>query len=98
MRSAKVDANQDQIVQALRAAGATVQSLARMGKGCPDLLVGFRAMNYLIEIKDGRRPPSEIRLTPDQTKWHGEWAGRVHIAYCVDDALVIIDALRGKLK
>ena len=94
MKSAKVDANQDQIVQALRVAGASVQSLARMGKGCPDLLVGYRGINYLIEIKDGRRVPSEIKLTPDQVKWHGEWKGVVHVAYCVDDSLAIIGALK----
>ena len=96
MRSAKVDANQEQVVQVLRAAGASVQSLATVGKGCPDLLVGYRGANYLIEIKDGRRIPSQQKLTADQVRWHLHWSGRVHIAYSPDDALAIIDVLKGK--
>ena len=52
-RAAKVDANQEQIVQALRACGATVQSLAGVGKGVPDLLVGIRARPCLWRLKTG---------------------------------------------
>lgn len=74
-RAAKVDANQEQVVQALRAAGATVQTLAAVGKGVPDLLVGYQGKTLLLEVKDGRRPPSERRLTEDQLVWHGAWRG-----------------------
>ena len=74
-RAAKVDANQEQVVQALRAIGATVQSLAGVGKGVPDLLVGYQGKTILFEIKDGRKPPSERRLTEDQLTWHGAWRG-----------------------
>lgn len=74
-RAAKVDANQDQVVTALRAAGATVQSLASTGVGVPDLLVGFRNATYLLEIKDGKKPPSARELTPDQIEWHMNWRG-----------------------
>lgn len=74
-RAAKVDANQEQIVEALRAVGATVQTLAAVGKGVPDLLVGYQGKTLLLEVKDGRRPPSERRLTEDQLVWHGAWRG-----------------------
>jgi hypothetical protein len=74
-RAAKVDANQDQVVSALRAAGASVQSLAAIGKGCPDLLVGYRGYTMLMEVKDGAKPPSARRLTDDQVTWHGAWGG-----------------------
>ena len=50
-RAAKIDANQTEIVKALRQVGASVQSLASTGKGCPDLLVGFRGVNWLLEVK-----------------------------------------------
>lgn len=40
MRAAKVDKNQPEIVEALRAEGAVVQHLHAVGVGCPDLLVG----------------------------------------------------------
>jgi Holliday junction resolvase len=59
-----------QIVTALRAAGATVQSLAGVGKGTPDLLVGYKGQTLLMEVKDGNKSPSARLLTEDQLKWH----------------------------
>jgi small-conductance mechanosensitive channel len=54
-RAARVDANQEQIVSALRAAGAYVWII-----GLPvDLLVGFRGHTFLVEIKS----TSKKRLT-----------------------------------
>jgi Holliday junction resolvase len=75
MRAAKIDANQEQVVDVLRAVGATVQTLATVGKGVPDLLVGYQGKTLLLEVKDGRKPPSARRLTEDQLKWHGAWRG-----------------------
>lgn len=74
-RAAKIDANQEQIVSVLRSAGATVQSLAAIGNGCPDLLVGFNGQTLLMEIKDGNKSPSQRKLTEDQVIWHGRWNG-----------------------
>lgn len=96
-RAAKVDANQAEIVAALRAVFAMVQPLHAVGQGCPDLLVSYNGVNYLIEVKDGRRPPSDRRLTPDQVEWHASWRGPVAVAETVNDALTIIGALRGKV-
>lgn len=78
-RRAKVDANQAEIVQVLRRIGATVQSLAEVGDGCPDFLVGFRGRNYLLEVKDGSKSLSRRRLTEDEQRWHVVWAGQVRI-------------------
>jgi Holliday junction resolvase len=75
MRAARTDANHVQVVSALRAAGATVQSLAGVGKGVPDLLVGYRQTTLLMEVKDGHKSPSQRKLTEDQLKWHREWNG-----------------------
>ena len=75
MRAARVDANHKATVEALRAAGATVQSLAGVGKGVPDLLVGHQGHTLLMEVKDGDKSPSQRKLTEDQLKWHGEWRG-----------------------
>ncbi len=74
-RAARVDANHEQVVVALQAAGATVQSLAAVGQGVPDLLVGFQGKTLLMEIKDGKKPPSARRLTEQQLVWHGAWRG-----------------------
>ena len=48
MRAAKIDANQNEIVDALRKAGCSVQILSSVGKGCPDILVGRGGRNYLL--------------------------------------------------
>jgi Holliday junction resolvase len=94
-RAAKTDANQDQVVEALRAAGATVQSLAAVGQGVPDLLVGFQGKTLLMEVKDGRKPPSARRLTEDQLKWHGAWrGGPVCIVDGPDSALRMLGVIK----
>lgn len=84
-RAAKVDANQAQVVTGFRAAGATVQSLANIGQGCPDLLVGYRGANYLVEVKDGSKPPSARTLTPDQQDWTQSWRGQWEIVQDLSD-------------
>ena len=89
-RAAKVDANQSEIVAAFRKAGATVQPLHAVGLGCPDLLVGFRGVNYAIEVKDGAKPPSARKLTPDQVSWHDTWRGQVAVVKSIEEALALL--------
>lgn len=89
-RRGRVDGNHKEIVKALRDVGASVQSLADLGKGVPDILVGFRGDNYIMEIKDWRQPPSKRRLTPDEKKWHQLWAGPVCIVETPGEALAVI--------
>lgn len=75
MRASKIDANQPEIVAALRKVGATVHSTAGVAKGFPDLTVGYKRATYLLEVKDGSKPPSARELTPDQVKWYATWNG-----------------------
>lgn len=86
-RKARTDDNQADIVAGLRAVGATVQVLAAVGGGCPDLLVGWRGKNYLLEVKDGRKAPSKRALTPDQVRWHRAWRGSVLVVESVGEAI-----------
>lgn len=90
----KVDANQNDIVEALRAVGATVEPcLAKLGKGVPDLLVGFNRRTFLMEVKNPEGSPSSRRLTDDQVKWHRKWRGSPPaVVECVADALFVIGA------
>jgi hypothetical protein len=69
----RVDANQVEIVQALRRCGCTVQVLSDVGKGCPDLLVSHRGLLFMVEVKDGEKPASKQNLTPDEKEWHAQW-------------------------
>lgn len=92
-RAAKVDSNQAEIVKALRKVGATVQVLSAVGQGCPDLLVGYRSVNVLLEVKDGSKPPSARKLTPDEEAFHRTWRGPVFVVNDILDALRAIGAL-----
>jgi hypothetical protein len=84
----KVDSNQTRVVKALRDLGATVQHLHAVGKGCPDIVVGYKNRNYLLEIKDG-----EKKLTPDQVIWHYDWRGQVEVVTSPEHAIETIKKL-----
>ena len=92
-RAAKVDANQREVVAALRAAGASVQLLHAVGEGCPDLLVGYKGLNMLLEVKDGSKPPSAQKLTPQQEEWHRDWRGHRVVVNSPEAALTAIGAI-----
>ena len=99
-RAAKVDRNQREIVAALRGVGATVQPLHAVGQGCPDLLVGFRGRNILIEVKDWQAANSDRVLTDRQNDWHGGWKGQVAIVETSEAALAVVTGqveLRGAI-
>ena len=86
-RAAKIDDNQREIVQTLVAMGCRVQSLAAVGGGVPDLLVGTPEGNWLIEVKDGSKPPSARKKTPAQQQWHDLWPGPLDVIETVDEAI-----------
>lgn len=89
-KRARVDANQAEIVAALRGVGASVLHTHQLGSGAPDIVVGYAGTNYLVELKDGRRPPSERQLTPDERDWHDAWRGNVAVVKSVEEALTLI--------
>ena len=89
-RAARVDANQAEIVSALRQAGASVTPTHGAGSGFPDLAVGWQGQTFLIEVKDGSKPPSQRQLTPDQVEWHGGWRGHKAVVCNVIEALEAI--------
>ena len=75
-RANRVDANQGDIVKALRDSGAYVRVI-NQGDGLPDLLVGYRGITLLLEVKDGRKPPSQRTLTPLEAEFFKEWPGGI---------------------
>lgn len=89
-RAARIDANQNEIVQALRDVGASVAITSMVGSGFPDLVVGFRGRNFLFEIKDGSKPPSKRRLTDDEQEFFDTWRGIIFIVNDVNEALEIL--------
>lgn len=92
-RAAKVDRNHPEIVKALRSAGCGVLDLARVGNGCPDLLVHAPTWPYtavLLEVKDSAKPPSARKLTGAQERFHGEWRGLLAVVTTPEEALLAV--------
>jgi Holliday junction resolvase len=73
-RANRIDANQNDIVDALREAGAVVRIISQ-GDGIPDLLVGYNGYTILMEVKDGDKVPSKRKLTEAEQKFFDEWEG-----------------------
>jgi len=92
----RVDANQTELVALYRKLGCSVVSLAPVGAGVPDLLIGCNGITDLAEVKDGNKPPSAQKLTPDQVRWHDKWEGSVRVINCVDDVIKHVAQLRGQ--
>lgn len=86
----QVDDSQRQLVPFLRAHGASFQSLATVGKGAPDGIVGFHGVDVLCEFKTGAE-----RLSASQVVWHREWRGaKVRVLRTEADCLLLLDYLR----
>jgi hypothetical protein len=91
MRIRRVDSNQKEIVRRLRLIPLlTVAHTHTVGKGIPDVIVGYQGINYLFEIKDGSLPKSRKKLTEAEQSFHDSWAGKIHIIESFDDVLNIL--------
>ena len=89
--AAKRDANEPEIVRALRGHGASVTSLS--AGGIPDLLVGYRGVNLLFEVKSDKGV-----LTKEQKEWHSTWNGQKMIIRSSEEALVYLYAIDNYFK
>lgn len=85
------DQNQKAIVEALEHVGADIFDLSQVGKGLTDILVGFRGVNYLLEIKN---PNRDWSFTAKQNEFHRFWRGQKTVVETIDDALKAIGAIR----
>jgi len=81
----RVDDNQREIVKALRECGADVFLLHEVGKGFPDIIVGIRGANYLMEIKSEKG-----KLTPAEIEFFDTWRGQKALVRSVDEALRVM--------
>ena len=90
-RAAKTDSNHKEIVKGLRKAGCTVLDLSAVGNGCPDICVGRAGHNWLFEIKDGEKPPSQRKLTMMEQAFFASWRGSVEVVKSLDEAIESIN-------
>ena len=85
---ARTDSNQQQIIDELRAIGVSVRPTHQVGSGFPDLVVGFRGVTLLVEVKT----PTG-RLTPEQIFFFDDWRGAAMVAETAEDVLHELEAL-----
>lgn len=86
--SCKTDANQSDIVKALKAYGCSVTPTHMVGRGYPDLSIGYKGKNLLLEIKMKGK-----KLNTKEQAWFTDWKGQAAIAYSPEEAIKIIEAL-----
>ena len=90
-KKARVDANQKEIVQELRKRGISVLHTHQLGRGAPDIIVGYMNSNYLIELKDGNKSKSQQRLTKDELEFSLKWRGNYAVCNSLEQILLLID-------
>ena len=87
----RTDANHKEIVDAIRKIPSlSVFSTHMVGKGFPDIVIGYKGINYLVEIKDGEKTKSQKKLTDDEIKFHKSWFGQIVVCECVQDVYVLL--------
>lgn len=85
-----VDSTHRPVVEAMRAAGASVEAIQGARAGVPDLVVGVAGLTELVEVKRPRAKPSEA-----QEAWHRAWRGRpVRVVRSTEEALAVVAAMR----
>ena len=82
----RVDANQAEIIAALRRIGFSVLSLTKMGNGCPDLLAARANRNLLLE---GKNADGLNRTEQSQSDFAKSWNAPVYVVRNADDVLAI---------
>lgn len=75
----RIDLNQKVIVELFRKLGASVLVMSDLGKGAPDLVVGFKGKTYLIEVKNGNKPISQQKLTKAEEEFKNTWRGHYEV-------------------
>jgi Holliday junction resolvase len=90
-KKARVDANQREIVQQLRKIGISVLHTHQLGRGAPDLILGYRNENFMIELKDGNKTKSQQKLTPDEIEFQTKWQGNYAVCNSLEQILSVID-------
>lgn len=87
--AARTDGNQKEIVAELRKRGCVVATTHALGKGFPDIVVGYHGRNYLFEIKDPAQPPNKRRLTRDEEQFFAIWRqeGQIDVIETAEQAM-----------
>lgn len=84
---AKKDSNHNAIADAFTRLGWSWWDTHQLGNGFVDGVAGRPGINVLVEIKDGSKPPSKRKLTPDEIDFHKTWRGPILIIHSIDEII-----------
>lgn len=88
---ARVDDNQNEVVSQLKQIyGLSVRVTSMVGAGFPDLVLGWRGKNYLIELKDGKKSASRKKLTELESKMKDTWFGQFDVCENIEDIFRVL--------
>lgn len=93
-RAARVDNNHREIARALIDYGCAVADTSGAGSGFPDLVVGFRGKNFLLEIKNPEKSPAQKALTPSQIDFRDGWHGQYDVIETLEEAIAVVTETR----
>lgn len=85
VRAMRKDANHADVGDGLRALGWSVLDLAQYGVSV-DYAVSKPGFAALLEVKDGKKPPSARKLTESEQKLRDRWQGPWVTAISLEDA------------
>ena len=92
-RKARVDNNQKELVNFAKQHGCTIAHLHTLGRGIPDLLIGYQGRNYLVEIKSSENGT----LTNDEKTFFDSWRGDAAVITNKKDLIRLLDLPMGSL-
>lgn len=91
-RRHKTDATHAEVRDRFRERGCTVYDTSRVGDGFGDLLVElpkFKRM-IIVEVKDGKKSPSDRRLTPREVAFSLVWWRHWYVVESPEEAEMLI--------
>ena len=97
----RTDSNHAEIVRALKQIGCSVLDLSAVGAGCPDILIGYRGRNVLVEIKrwghiDKPQGRHERETAERQKRFRDGWNGLpVAVVDSIEQAVLVATAAQG---
>ena len=91
---ARQDANHKEVKAAFERAGCSVLDLSSLGRGVPDMVAALGGVAIFVEVKDGAKPPSARKLTPDEEKFRMNWRGGYRVVQDLDGVEEAVSVLR----
>ena len=92
MIACRVDSNHTEVISAFRKLGCSVLPIHTL-KNCGDAIVAKNMRTAIIEIKDGKKPPSQRKLTKGESEFAKKWLGLYVVIMDLEDVINLVRAL-----